>query len=381
MSSSKRRSAKKRKRSSAQEKRSPSKKPSAAEPESPEQEAEEEFQEGVELIARKEQPAASHSPRPALKKTALPVARASDKAMPVMEPRPELTWEKEAWEQEEDRERDVLVQERKRPSWRYWFWLAVPVITVAGIWQVVFRSPEADLAADAADAGDKEASEEQSVRLPPTLEEVEELIGAYLQADSVDALVKTIRNPEPLRTTIETHLARAPLKQRTFASLELLVQQDLAGFRYYLAKAAVREGMAEENFLIVDDGDRGWRVDWETQVVFNPVSWQELKAAKPTDEVELRVHAALGTYYNYDFSDKNSHSCIELRDPKGQGVLFAYVGRQTVNGSALIGLLEERGESPVMVRVRYPEKPKSDNQLIVTEVVRFGWLKVPAKKT
>lgn len=317
----------------------------------------------------------------------LPAKTPQRERLPVLKPRDETSWEKERWETRN------LTRRKESPHRRLsqWAWWTASLLIVgAACWvgrhSLPFPSSEFGDSAKATPphlpgsssmAVDTASPPPSPPTLPPSAEEARTLIQQYLGAQDLDTLLPTIREPHTVLPLVTASLKKRPLKPRTLLELDLLLQQDLAGFRYYLAQGTIEETFASENFLILQDGDRGWRIDWETQVAYNPLTWKELKATRPTEETTVKVTARPGSYYNHHFDNPRDYTCLELQEPHGEALLFAYIGRDTVNAFPLIDLLQTMEESPAIVRIRYPQDSPSDNQVQVTRVEQFGWLRLP----
>lgn len=71
--------------------------------------------------------------------------------------------------------------------------------------------------------------------------------------------------------------------------------------------------------------------------------------APAADSGTFRVRAARGSYYNYQYSNGRNHLCVELREPKGDGLLYGYIDKDTLQSQSLMRLLDREQKIPLMV--------------------------------
>lgn len=280
--------------------------------------------------------------------------------LPPLNPLPEVSGPVEPWE----------APELNSPRQGRLLWLLLPAALIALTWMITAKwmtAPE-EQAGDANGLEDFDAGTHTSAPLP-TRHETERLIAAYLGADSLETLLTTVYQPDRIRALAKSH----SLVPREFGSLELLARQRRGPHTYHIAKALTKDG-ATESFILRHRLTEGWRIDWETQVAHNPYSWEAMISSQPKETLSLRVRAAAGDYYNFQFSDKRSYLCVELREPHGDGVLYSYIDRETKKSRALMQLLDKGDEAPIMVSVSFPQEGESQGQALLVEFLQPGWL-------
>ena len=284
--------------------------------------------------------------------------------LPILEPRPEGSGvAPESWEHESD-------TRRNRPGW--WLYLLIPAGIASLSWAWMVLSVSHDHNQEPGLPDDFQSSTASSLPVP-VKHEAEALIQAYVQADTVEALLKTVHQPERVRPLVDAY----PWVPRSFESLELLARREHGDVNYHIAQALTQNGI-EESFVLLHTLRDSWRIDWETQVVYNPHSWAAMIEKSPTDPVILRVRAAPGTYYNYRYSNPRTHLCVELREPKGDGILYGYIDKDkdTVQSQPLMRLLDQGQEAPLMVTVQFPKEGESEGQATILAFLQEGWLRL-----
>jgi hypothetical protein len=123
--------------------------------------------------------------------------------------------------------------------------------------------------------------------------------------------------------------------------------------------------------LVLEDAE--WRVDWESWVGWSEITMDELKETKPTESVLMRVTTAPIDYYNFSFSDELAWSSYRLSDADRAETVYGYVPSL---GELDLQLKPNPDETNLRftLRVKFPEGPQSNNQLIIEEIVAKGWL-------
>lgn len=281
--------------------------------------------------------------------------------LPPLNPRPDNLGPEESWEE------PGQPATRNRARLR-WLWLPAALISLTWLITATWMKTPEEEAGDDIGLTDLDTGTHTSAPLP-TRHETERLIKAYLGADSLEALLTTVYQPERIRLLAKSHT----LVPREFDHLELLARQTRGTHTYHLAKAVTKQGDTE-SFILRHRLSEGWRIDWETQVTYNPQSWETMISSKPKETLTLRVRAAAGDYYNFQFSDKRAYLCVELREPHGDATLYGYIDRETTNSRALMQLLDKGKEAPIMVSIRFPQTGESQAQAHLVEFLQPGWL-------
>ncbi len=109
-------------------------------------------------------------------------------------------------------------------------------------------------------------------------------------------------------------------------------------------------------------------VDWESFVGYSEMSLSKFMEEKPGSATLFRVRAKPDDYYNFNFTAKQ-YQCLRLTNMEQTTVIYGYV----MKGSGLLSSLQS-GKEFFTLRLRYPEKSKSANQVIIDEVITSGWV-------
>lgn len=259
-----------------------------------------------------------------------------------------------------------------------WFVLIALALAAGGIWSVLsMRRGEMQLKVDhgaVRELVEKDEEELQSATL--LVEEVERVLKAYLEADSVEEMLRFVRHPERVRPMIEEVWAAGPPQPLKFVRMYSFEPATLATRPFWVVRAEVEEG--EPQIVIVEQmAGNGVKVDWETHVCRQPMPWGSYAMGLPVGEaLDFRLWAVPDVHHSHEFSNAGRWSCYRLTAKGSDEHLFGYV----LAGSEAAVELERlvRGspgaKATVMLRLRRPEGSASPRGVVIEKVVAPRWL-------
>ena len=204
------------------------------------------------------------------------------------------------------------------------------------------------------------------------LEEAKEVVRAFLLADQLSDFEGLVRNPEVVVPKMKKWYASHPLKAFKKEEVNILRTIPSKGPR---AIMRVRLGDYSIKEIAIEKVEDKILVDWESWVGWGEMNWEDLFKIRPTKPVELRVIASRSNYYNREFNDDEKWVAVKLEYPNADRVIYAYI--DTHQASKFLPLfrdLRSGQQLHVILKVRYPESSKADDQVIITEYVRNGWV-------
>ena len=201
--------------------------------------------------------------------------------------------------------------------------------------------------------------------------EVTDAMTRFLEAPTPEALRPVLRDPDRVWPLVQAYHENTPWRAYTIRTLPSRAEVRMNG--------DLRAGTVEvddyQRFIVaVQRVGNEIKVDWETFTGQGEMSWDDLLLKRPTTPVLMRVLVKSDDYFNRDFPDATKHACYQLESHRDTHRVFGYVER----GSKVHALLSSRARTtqrvPVVVRLRFPEGAKSDDQLEIVELVADGWL-------
>ena len=192
----------------------------------------------------------------------------------------------------------------------------------------------------------------------------------FLEADTLDELALYIRNSETLMPLIREYYRETGYQPFPYHSVtEGASMQASQGFVSILVTQAdfLQKPIALE---LTDDGRA--LVDWESWVGYCEEPWESFISNQTTQSTLVRVKALESSYYNFNFSDDSQWACFELQRGTDDQILYGYCPKDAPYLTKLPSWTKEA--SAFVIKIKFPENPRTDNQVIITDAICSGWI-------
>jgi hypothetical protein len=200
--------------------------------------------------------------------------------------------------------------------------------------------------------------------------EAEAVALKFLNAETVDEILETVRNPElaesRMRAFYPEGKIEAPGMSQFNSGAGLVTRGKLHSF-------PVLTRDHEERVLAFVETPQGLKIDWESWVGWSDIPWQKFLAEKPAGSHVFRVILAPVDYYNFGFSDDQKWQCYRLESPDMEHTIYGYAEKN----SALDAKLRPTagGQSVLMtLALKFPQDAQSDSQVEIERLVCEGWV-------
>lgn len=203
------------------------------------------------------------------------------------------------------------------------------------------------------------------------IKELESLSASFLNASTVDELLKYVRERSQTEPKIRAYYPDGKIAAPGMSAFNTT---GAISFNGRLASIAVRtKDFAEKQLAFVRTVE-GLKVDWESYVAWSEMPWSQFISEKPVRPLVFRAKLRSLDYYNFGFSDEDEWRSYELRAPDGEYVLYGYVKRDSALDQK-IRPLESKASILVTLSLKYPPgKDVKDNQVIIDGMVGNGWV-------
>lgn len=283
-------------------------------------------------------------------------------------------------EQSEDRWGQEAGEQRHIP----WGWFALIALILSGalIWSLT-RVKDSEQHAqivrkDSAKAIKNETEEETEAQ--KLVERIETNTRRYFAASTVEELLPLVRDAERVRPMMENYYTKraalTPHKVAATSRIQPLTIDRLGDFWVI----SVKLDNASPQNLIMDVSDvLTPKIDWETQVCYQPMDWDAFAKERPTNHsYDFRVYVEIDTFHSHEFSDSSKWNCFRLTATGADAALFGYAKVNDQVSRELLELITRNRykKTSVILRLSIPEGLQSRGGVVLEKLMSPRWLYV-----
>ncbi|MFC7336506.1 hypothetical protein ACFQY0_04890 [Haloferula chungangensis] len=280
-------------------------------------------------------------------------------------------------------EAEWMPAEEKKPVPYGWFVVIILLIGgLAGMSAMLILRTESSDVKVAREAADEriEENEEEEAEAVALVESIEETLSHYLAAESLAELAPLVRDHERVKPLMVDWYSRHAMEPRKFEGLGVFQPLDLEGRLFWLVSCMI-EGGDSETILVEQTEDGQVFVDWETQVCYQPMEWNDFVKKRPEGEsIDFRVYAQWdwAGFYSHEFSDEEKWSVYRLWTLGSEEYLFGYAPKGSELDKELIHLIRTNRGRPVALHLglRIPEGSTSPRGVLIEKVISGRWATV-----
>ncbi|MFT5854602.1 MAG: hypothetical protein ACI8XO_001846 [Verrucomicrobiales bacterium] len=219
---------------------------------------------------------------------------------------------------------------------------------------------------------------DRSNETPDELDErAQNTLASFFGANKKESLPPYIRQPLRVSALMKDYYSRKPFptdEEREFLGLKSDLQQaDAIGPDFYSAEADL--GGPRSHTMILEDTPKGFRVDWEYHVQYNPMDWSTFIKEAPTPPMDFRVYARIVPDNRAPFTDEERYLAIELMTLNDTSVIIGYVERANELGKRMQAFLKDKAEELCILRLEFPSGSEpGDTAVYIRELVNPHWI-------
>lgn len=282
---------------------------------------------------------------------------------------------------------DTWSSESKPTKPMPWGWFVrIGLIFVGGaVWSMTHMERHKDRpeSARAQDIETLDQEIKERAEAEATVNRIIQSVRDYCEADTIDKLCAVSRQPDRVRPLMEDWYRKQPLKAAKFDTLDLFQPVTLSNRgNFWMVSCTMKDG--GRRHLLVEEAQGGKDlVDWETEVCYQPMDWDQYARERKPGSMDFRVRVEPDNLFSHEFSDSERWACFRLNTLKGEEVLFGYIERQSEEGSKLVKLLEQNGnrESALLLRISTPVDLRSPHGVVIEKVMSPRWTYVDPPDT
>ena len=259
-----------------------------------------------------------------------------------------------------------------------WFFLAGCILTAAVIWSLIsVKKADKVIAAIRNQTieilEDEAAQQKEAERL---INDMESVMRRFFTSTTIENRLRWVRFPERVAPMMEDYHKDHPLLANPLQKVRSLqpLPIDFTN-QFWMATVLLASGDVQE--LILECTEKGPRVDWETMVYHQPMSWDEFATGRPAARsVDFRLYVHPGVFYSHAFANENEWACYRLSAPHEEQVMFGYVRRGSGLANELEALTKSSGRASLILRLRIPEALNSPMGVLIEKIISPRWLLV-----
>lgn len=218
----------------------------------------------------------------------------------------------------------------------------------------------------------------ESKEVRQTLTSMQACVRGYLIAASVEEKLRYVRHADRVRPMMERYYRTHAMKPEGFRNFERIRSMGLESLSFVYGQVELNNG-DKHKLLLEQLEDGSFKVDWESDVCYLPVAWDDYLENGPTEPVVMRVYIKRDHFYAYEFKDEDRLDSYQLTTRDSDDHLFGFVEKDSEVGLDIRRFLkkfEEQGGGegePLMLRLRFPENSHSRKCVWIDALVAPRW--------
>ena len=208
---------------------------------------------------------------------------------------------------------------------------------------------------------------------------INEAARGYFGARSIEQKLAYSRHADRVRPLMEHYYQEYEITTGEFDYFNNFQALDIGGLPFVFAAVVMRDG-GRNNILLEQRPDGSFMVDWESDVCYQPIAWDEFISKQPTEGLMMRVYAEPDSFYAYEFSDEGLYDCYKLRARGSREYIFGYLQKTSEAGRNMRDLFAKTRKlgvekpEPLILLLRFPQESRSSKAVHIDRVVAPRWV-------
>jgi len=223
-----------------------------------------------------------------------------------------------------------------------------------------------------------ENSQKETIQVQQVLQKMEDCARNYLAADSLESLLPYVRHPERVKPLMEAYYQTHPIKPEEFERFNRIRSMGLAGLSFVYTDTLLTNGKSHK-ILLEELEDGSFVVDWESDVCYQPMKWEEYIKNRPPEAVDMRVKITIDNFYAYEFKNESDLQCFKIKTRDSNEYLFGYLkkGTEVANDIQRIVIKSyqfgSKQDIPMILRLRFPKDSHSKRCVWIDAMLAPRW--------
>lgn len=211
-----------------------------------------------------------------------------------------------------------------------------------------------------------------------TLERMNDCTREYLGATDIGQKLAHARHPRRVKPLMEQYYKNHPMAAQQFHQFETYRAVVIDNGHFVLGSVVMADG-SKQDLLLEQLQSGSFKVDWESDVCYQAMPWEEFIIKRPAEPLVMRVIASPDNFYAYGF-DEERYDCFQLTTRGSDDYVFGYTLK---GGEASIAMrtlflqarkLTTRAAEPVTLVLRFPEDSRSNRCVHIDRMMAPRWI-------
>lgn len=213
------------------------------------------------------------------------------------------------------------------------------------------------------------------------LDQIIACIEGYYGAENIEEKLKYVRQAKRVEPLMNDYYENKPISNGEFDQFEKYRATDLEGIPFVHARVRLKSGVSNE-VLLEQMSDGTFRLDWESDIDYQPMPWEDFIAQRPAQALAMRVLVRRDQFYVFEFRDELKYDCYHLSVPDSDEYIFGYVEKGSETSIRLRQFFMrtrkvavEKAE-PMILMLRFPQEGASKRCVYIDRFMAPRWVYV-----
>ena len=220
--------------------------------------------------------------------------------------------------------------------------------------------------------------EDESKKVRSLLARMDDCVRGYLKADSIDQKLAYVRHPRRVRPLMEKYYKDHQMVAEQFRQFAHYQAVGIDGSSFVYGRVELADGSSHD-LLLEQLQDGSYRVDWESDVYYLPMPWDEFIISRPTQPLVMRVGATSDNFFAYEFSE-DQYDCFKLTVRDSDDHVFGYAVKGSEVSIAMRSFFMKTRQvasgkpEPFTLLLRFSESASAKNCVHIDRVMAPRWI-------
>lgn len=220
--------------------------------------------------------------------------------------------------------------------------------------------------------------EDESKKVRSLLERMDDCVRGYLKADSIDQKLAYVRHPKRVRPLMEKYYKDHQMVAEQFRQFAHYQAVGIDGASFVYGRVVLADD-ASHDLLLEQLPNGSYRVDWESDVCYQAMAWDQFLSSRPTQPLVMRVGATPDNFFAYEFSE-DQYDCFKLTARDSDDHVFGYAVKGSEVSIAMRSFFMKArqvvsGKSePFTLLLRFSESASAKNCVHIDRVMAPRWI-------